>query len=72
MRTRTLPTAGVEFQTETDMLKRVRGAYAFAVLFEDDPSTIMAARNGPPLAVGHGDGEMFLGSDAIALVSFGS
>ncbi|ACP25237.1 isomerizing glucosamine--fructose-6-phosphate aminotransferase [Sinorhizobium fredii NGR234] len=52
------------------MLKRVRGAYALAVLFQDDPSTIMAARNGPPLAIGHGNGEMFLGSDAIALAPF--
>ncbi|TVZ75287.1 glutamine--fructose-6-phosphate transaminase (isomerizing) [Rhizobium mongolense] len=52
------------------MLKRVRGAYALAILFEDDPSTIMAARNGPPLAIGHGNGEMFLGSDAIALAPF--
>ncbi|ESY87163.1 glucosamine--fructose-6-phosphate aminotransferase [Mesorhizobium sp. LNHC229A00] len=52
------------------MLKRVRGAYALAVLFEDEPSTITAARNGPPLAIGHGDGEMFLGSDAIALAPF--
>ncbi|ESY66110.1 glutamine--fructose-6-phosphate transaminase (isomerizing) [Mesorhizobium sp. M0293] len=52
------------------MLKRVRGAYALAILFEDEPSTITAARNGPPLAIGHGDGEMFLGSDAIALAPF--
>ncbi|MCW1414055.1 glutamine--fructose-6-phosphate transaminase (isomerizing) [Rhizobium sp. 1AS11] len=52
------------------MLKRVSGAYALAVLFEDDPSTIMAARNGPPLAIGHGEGEMFLGSDAIAMAPF--
>uniref|UniRef100_UPI00118027E6 isomerizing glutamine--fructose-6-phosphate transaminase n=1 Tax=Mesorhizobium carmichaelinearum TaxID=1208188 RepID=UPI00118027E6 len=52
------------------MLKRLEGAYALAILFEDDPSTIMAARNGPPLAIGHGDGEMFLGSDAIALAPF--
>ncbi|CCV11718.1 glutamine--fructose-6-phosphate transaminase (isomerizing) [Mesorhizobium sp. STM 4661] len=52
------------------MLKSVRGAYALAILFEDDPSTIIAARNGPPLAIGHGDGEMFLGSDAIALAPF--
>ncbi|ULJ74379.1 glutamine--fructose-6-phosphate transaminase (isomerizing) [Rhizobium gallicum] len=52
------------------MLRRLRGAYALAVLFEDDPSTIMAARNGPPLAIGHGNGEMFLGSDAIALAPF--
>ncbi|MGX9574253.1 glutamine--fructose-6-phosphate transaminase (isomerizing) [Mesorhizobium sp. f-mel] len=52
------------------MLKRLRGSYAVAILFEDDPSTIMAARNGPPLAIGHGNGEMFLGSDAIALAPF--
>ncbi|TIW20404.1 MAG: glutamine--fructose-6-phosphate transaminase (isomerizing) [Mesorhizobium sp.] len=52
------------------MLKSVRDAYALAILFEDDPSTIIAARNGPPLAIGHGDGEMFLGSDAIALAPF--
>lgn len=52
------------------MLRRVTGAYALAVIFEDDPSTIMAARSGPPLAVGYGRGEMFLGSDAIALAPF--
>ncbi|MBO9628773.1 MAG: glutamine--fructose-6-phosphate transaminase (isomerizing) [Shinella sp.] len=52
------------------MLRRVTGAYALAVIFEDDSSTIMAARNGPPLAIGHGKGEMFLGSDAIALAPF--
>ena len=52
------------------MLRRVTGAYALAVIFEDDPSTVMAARNGPPLAIGHGRGEMFLGSDAIALAPF--
>ncbi|MGB3875599.1 MAG: glutamine--fructose-6-phosphate transaminase (isomerizing) [Shinella zoogloeoides] len=54
------------------MLRRVTGAYALAVIFEDDPSTIMAARSGPPLAIGHGRGEMFLGSDAIALAPFTS
>lgn len=54
------------------MLRRVTGAYALAVMFEDDPSTIMVARNGPPLAIGHGQGEMFLGSDAIALAPFTS
>ena len=34
---------------------------------KQDPDLIIGARNGPPLAVGHGDGEMYLGSDAIAL-----
>jgi glucosamine--fructose-6-phosphate aminotransferase (isomerizing) len=53
-----------------EMLRHVTGAYALAVIFEDDPSTIMAARSGPPLAIGFGHGEMFLGSDAIALSPF--
>ncbi len=52
------------------MLNRVHGAYALVVMFADDAGTIMAARSGPPLAVGHGKGEMFLGSDAIALSPF--
>ncbi|ANP85520.1 glutamine--fructose-6-phosphate transaminase (isomerizing) [Rhizobium leguminosarum] len=52
------------------MLNRVTGAYALAIMLKDDPGTIMAARSGPPLAVGYGRGEMFLGSDAIALSPF--
>ncbi|MCL6708849.1 glutamine--fructose-6-phosphate transaminase (isomerizing) [Pseudomonas sp. R2.Fl] len=52
------------------MLNHVTGAYALVVMFADDPDTIMAARFGPPLAVGFGKGEMFLGSDAIALAPF--
>ncbi|KRB52959.1 glucosamine--fructose-6-phosphate aminotransferase [Rhizobium sp. Root708] len=52
------------------MLNRVTGAYALAVMLQNDPGTIMAARSGPPLAVGYGKGEMFLGSDAIALSPF--
>ncbi|WP_294644063.1 glutamine--fructose-6-phosphate transaminase (isomerizing) [uncultured Aureimonas sp.] len=52
------------------LLKSITGAYALAVMFEDDPSTVMAARSGPPLAIGYGEGEMFLGSDAIALSPF--
>ena len=52
------------------MLNRVTGAFALVVMFKDDPDTIMAARFGPPLAVGFGKGEMFLGSDAIALSPF--
>ncbi len=43
------------------MLRRVTGAYALAVIFEDDPSTIMAARNGPPLAIGFGEGRAIWG-----------
>ncbi|MFP3581930.1 glutamine--fructose-6-phosphate aminotransferase, partial [Arthrobacter sp. SIMBA_036] len=42
------------------MLNRVSGAFALAVMLKDHPNTIMAARSGPPLAIGHGKGEMFL------------
>ncbi|MBO3760295.1 glutamine--fructose-6-phosphate transaminase (isomerizing) [Ciceribacter sp. L1K22] len=52
------------------MLNEVTGAYALVVMFAEDPDTIMAARCGPPLAVGFGRDEMFLGSDAIALAPF--
>ncbi len=51
-------------------IKRLEGAFALAILFEGDDDLIVGARNGPPLAIGHGDGEMFLGSDAIALAPF--
>jgi glucosamine--fructose-6-phosphate aminotransferase (isomerizing) len=46
---------------------RLEGAYALAFLFDGEEDLIVAARKGSPLAVGHGDGEMYLGSDAIAL-----
>ena len=51
-------------------LKRLQGAFALAIMFDGDENLLIGARNGPPLAVGHGDGEMFLGSDAIALAPF--
>lgn len=51
-------------------LKRLRGAFALAIMFRGDEDLIVGARNGPPLAVGHGEGEMYLGSDAIALAPF--
>ncbi|WP_425996473.1 glutamine--fructose-6-phosphate transaminase (isomerizing) [Caulobacter sp. DWR1-3-2b1] len=51
-------------------LKRLRGAYALCVLIGGEDEVILAARNGPPLAVGYGDGEMFVGSDGLALGPF--
>ena len=48
-------------------IDKLRGAYALAFLFDGQPDLIVAARLGPPLAVGHGEGEMYVGSDAIAL-----
>ena len=51
-------------------LDRLRGAYALAVLVGGEREVILGARNGPPLAVGYGDGEMFIGSDGLALGPF--
>ena len=48
-------------------LPRLRGAFALCILFDGAENLLIAARRGPPLAIGHGDGEMFVGSDAIAL-----
>ncbi|WP_300055826.1 glutamine--fructose-6-phosphate transaminase (isomerizing) [uncultured Roseobacter sp.] len=48
-------------------LGRLHGAFALAFLFSGEDDLIVAARKGSPLAIGHGDGEMFVGSDAIAL-----
>ena len=50
-------------------LNRLRGAFALGLIFSDDKNLLIGARQGPPLAIGHGDGEMYLGSDAIALAS---
>jgi glucosamine--fructose-6-phosphate aminotransferase (isomerizing) len=51
-------------------LPRLRGAFALAFLFKGHGDLLIGARKGSPLAVGHGEGEMYLGSDAIALAPF--
>jgi len=51
-------------------LAQLRGAFALGFIFTNDHDLMIGARNGPPLAVGFGDGEMYLGSDAIALGPF--
>ncbi len=51
-------------------LKQLRGAFALAFLFAGEDDLLIAARKGSPLAIGYGDGEMYLGSDAIALAPF--
>ncbi len=53
-----------------DVLAKLHGAFAFAILFKSDNDLLIGARKGSPLAVGHGNGEMYLGSDAIALAPF--
>src|SRR6201995_1829847 len=51
-------------------LPQLRGAFALAFLFKGHGDLMIGARKGSPLAVGHGDGEMYLGWDAIALAPF--
>lgn len=48
-------------------LSRLTGAFALCFLFEGEDDLIVAARRGSPLAIGYGAGEMFVGSDALAL-----
>lgn len=48
-------------------IARLRGAFALCFLFDGEPDLLIAARKGSPLAIGHGEGEVFVGSDAIAL-----
>ena len=52
------------------VLDRLRGAYALAVLIEGEDGVILGARHGSPLVVGWGEGEMYLGSDALAVGPF--
>ncbi len=49
------------------VLPRLRGAFALAIAFRSNPDMLIGARLGSPLVVGYGDGETFLGSDALAL-----
>ncbi len=51
-------------------LPRLRGAFALAFLFNGRTDLLIGARRGAPLAVGFGESEMFLGSDALALAPF--
>jgi glucosamine--fructose-6-phosphate aminotransferase (isomerizing) len=54
-------------QAAAAALKRLEGAFALAILFAGHDDYMIGARRGSPLAVGFGDGEMYLGSDALAL-----
>ncbi|MGF6510895.1 glutamine--fructose-6-phosphate transaminase (isomerizing) [Paraburkholderia sp. 32] len=55
------------FAAVREAIAQLHGAYAIAVLHEDQPHTVVGARQGSPLVVGLGDGENFLASDALAL-----
>ena len=51
-------------------VKRLTGAFALVMIFKDEESLLIGARRGSPLAVGYGDKEAYLGSDAFSLAPF--
>ncbi len=51
-------------------MERLHGAFSLAVIFAGRPDLMIGARRGSPLAIGRGEGEMFLGSDALALAPY--
>jgi glucosamine--fructose-6-phosphate aminotransferase (isomerizing) len=55
------------FDAVSAVLARLEGAFALVFLFEGEPDLLIAARHGSPLAIGWGEDEMFVGSDALAL-----
>ncbi len=57
------------FEATRRALRRVVGAYGIAIVSRDEPGTIVVARNGSPLVIGIGDGEMLCGSDIPALLA---
>ena len=59
-------------QAMAKAMTRLQGAFSLGIVFADWPNVMVGARRGSPLAVGYGDGEMFLGSDAMALAPYTS
>ena len=57
-------------EASADAFKRLHGAFALALIFSGENNLMIGARKGSPLAVGYGNGEMYLGSDALALSPF--
>ena len=68
--TRCLKAGASPVEAVKETLAQLEGAFALAILFAGEDDLLVAAREGSPLAIGHGDGEMYLGSDAIALAPF--
>jgi glutamine---fructose-6-phosphate transaminase (isomerizing) len=67
MLTRHLDDGMTPREAVTATLARLEGAFALAILFAGHDDFLICARRGSPLAIGYGDGEMFVGSDALAL-----
>ena len=65
--TRQLEAGASPKQAVAETLPRLQGAFALAIVFAGEHDLMVGARRGSPLAIGYGDGEMFIGSDALAL-----
>jgi glucosamine--fructose-6-phosphate aminotransferase (isomerizing) len=65
--TRHLADGMTPVEAAAEAFKRLDGAFALAILFAGEPDLLICARRGSPLAIGFGDGEMYLGSDSLAL-----
>ncbi len=65
--TRSLNEGADPMEATRRMLAKVEGAFALAMVFTGEHDLMIGARQGSPLALGYGDGEMYLGSDALAL-----
>jgi glucosamine--fructose-6-phosphate aminotransferase (isomerizing) len=70
MVTRALDRGMPPFDAAASVIKRLEGAFALAMMFKGEDNLIVGARQGAPLAIGHGENEMILGSDAIAIAPF--
>ncbi|MBV9517071.1 MAG: glutamine--fructose-6-phosphate transaminase (isomerizing) [Hyphomicrobiales bacterium] len=68
--TRELDRGRTPVEAVSAALARLKGAFALAFMFSGEEDLLIGARAGAPLAVGFGDGEMYLGSDALALAPF--
>ena len=68
--TRELERGGSPQEAVSRTLPKLRGTFGLVFLFADNDRLLIAARQGSPLAVGHGTDEMYLGSDAFALAPF--
>jgi glucosamine--fructose-6-phosphate aminotransferase (isomerizing) len=68
--TRELEAQRTPEQAMATVMPRLRGAFSLAIVFAGRADLLIGARRGAPLAVGYGDGEMYLGSDALALAPF--
>jgi glutamine---fructose-6-phosphate transaminase (isomerizing) len=65
--TQQLETGATPREAVEQTLPRLQGAFALAIVFAGEHDLMVGARRGSPLAIGYGDGEMFIGSDALAL-----